>query len=170
MLFVPAAVPPHKQNSLRTPGDVRAEMISLGIAGHEAFAICRHEIERGGISYTADTLPRLHDENPDAQLFLLMGADMFHDLPNWHEASRVCTLALPLIVRRLGAGELNLNVLSGILDADRMQEVRSHLVEMPEIGISATDLRRRVAAGKSIRYQTPRAVEAFIQTHNLYKG
>jgi nicotinate-nucleotide adenylyltransferase len=112
----------------------------------------------------------LHDENPDAQLFLLMGADMFHDLPNWHEASRVCTLALPLIVRRPGAGELNLNVLSGILDADRMQEVRSHLVEMPEIGISATDLRRRVAAGKSIRYQTPRAVEAFIQTHNLYKG
>src|SRR5258705_13340871 len=72
--FLPAAVPPHKQERTLAPAVARAEMLELAIGGHEAFAVCRLEIERGGINYTADTLARIQAEDPTRELFFLMGA------------------------------------------------------------------------------------------------
>ena len=167
--FLPAAVPPHKQQRQTTPAAARIEMLELAIAGNEAFSVSRYEVDRGGISYTVDTLEHFRQMQPEGELMLLMGADMLNDLPHWHEAARVCELALPVVVRRPGEGELNFDVLASIASAERIDEIRRHQVEMPPIGISSTDLRRRVAAGQSIRYQTPRAVQKYIETHGLYR-
>ena len=78
-------------------------MIEAAIAGSPAFVVSRYEVDRGGVNYSVDTLEHLHQEYPDAKLFFLMGADMLMDLPNWHEAPRVCTLATPIVARRAGA-------------------------------------------------------------------
>jgi nicotinate-nucleotide adenylyltransferase len=166
--FVPAAVPPHKRGSAMTPGPMRIEMIELAIAGHPAFSVNRCEVDRGGINFTVDTLARMREELPGSELFFLLGADMLYDLPHWHHAERICELATPVVVCRAGVGPVALDFLAGITTAERIEAIRRHQVEMPEIGISSTELRRRVATGCSIRYQTPPEVDAYIRSRGLY--
>jgi nicotinate-nucleotide adenylyltransferase len=167
--FLPAAIPPHKQDREPTPAAARIEMLQLAVGGHEALAVSRYEADRGGINYTVDTLAHFHRELPEAELFFLMGADMLHDLPHWRDATRVCQLAVPVVVRRPGADELDFDCLRAIAGPEQIEAIRRHVVEMPEVGISSTEIRRRVAAGLSIRYQTPRAVEEYIRAHGLYR-
>ncbi len=82
---------------------------------------------------------------------------------------RVCELAIPVAVHRAGMPPLDFNCLSTVTTPQRIEEIRRHQVEMPEIGLSGSEIRRRVAAGESIRYQTPRAVEKYIETYKLYR-
>lgn len=175
--FLPAATPPHKQADELTPGERRAEMIELAIGGQPAFSVCRYEIERGGVSYTVETLGHFRREHAAAELFFLMGADSLRDLPNWKNPVEICRLATPVVVDRTVAGAtdspsdtLDLSGLESLLSKERLEAIRAHRVLMPRIDISGTDLRRRVADGKSIRYRTPRAVEKYIETHGLYRS
>lgn len=167
--LLPASVPPHKQERTLTPADRRTEMLDLAIAGHEAFIVSSLETERGGVSYTVDTLSTVHERHPDAEWFLLMGADSLHDLPTWRETQRICQLATPVVVRRRGAPEPDFNLLNGLVDKERLAEIRQHQVEMPVVEFSSTAIRQAIGAGRSIRYQTPRAVEKYIEAHGLYR-
>lgn len=178
--FLPAAVPPHKQERTLAPAVERAEMLELAIGGHEAFAVCRHEIERGGVNYTADTLARIQAEGPARELFFLMGADSLRDLPSWKNPRQICELATPVMVCRgelggeLGpaasAGEsFDWSRLETILSAERLRDIRNHQVHMPRVDLSSSEIRVRVAAGESIRFRTPRAVEKYIESHGLYR-
>ena len=167
--FLPAAVPPHKQDQQLTPSKQRIEMLELAIAGNPAFSVCRYEIDRGGVNYTVETLTHLKDEDPTGELFFLLGADMLADLPHWRNASRVCELAVPVAVRRPGAGPIDFACLGDIVSPERIELIRRHQVEMPEMGVSGTDLRQRIASGQSIRYRVPRAVEMYIASHGLYR-
>jgi nicotinate-nucleotide adenylyltransferase len=167
--FLPAAVPPHKRDRDLTPAQERIEMIGLAIAGHPAFSICKYETDRGGVNYTVETLTHIHEEDPARELFFLMGEDMLLDLPNWREPRKVCELALPVVVHRAGMAPLDFNCLTNVIMPECIEEIRRHQVEMPEIGISGSEIRRRAAEGKSIRYQTPRAVEKYIETNRLYR-
>jgi len=167
--FLPTATPPHKQGIRPTPAEQRIEMLELAIAGNEAFGVSRYEVDRGGVSYTVQTLRHYREEVPEAELYFLMGADMLHDLPRWREASAVCELALPVAVQRAGEAPLDFSVLSSITFPERIDVISGCHVEMPGIGISGTDIRQRVALGRSIRYLLPRAVEKYIETHGLYR-
>jgi nicotinate-nucleotide adenylyltransferase len=167
--FLPAAVPPHKQDWDLTLAQQRIEMLELAIAGNAAFSVCRYETDRGGVNYTVDTLAHFRDEDPNRELFFLLGADMLADLPNWRNAPRVCELALPVAVRRAGSGPIDFDCLRGIASPERIDLIRCRQVEMPEIGISGSDLRRRVSLGQSIRYRVPRGVEIYIETQGLYR-
>jgi nicotinate-nucleotide adenylyltransferase len=169
ILFVPAAMPPHKQGLALSPDADRLAMLNLAVAGHESFVVSRLEVDRGGVSYTVETLNAAAHERPDAELFLLMGADMLADLPNWREPAEILRLATPLVVRRAGQSDPDFACLAPFLPPKRLSELRRQVVPMPLIEISSSDLRRRVAAGQSIRFQTPRAVEEYIRTHNLYR-
>ncbi len=166
--FVPAAVPPHKQDADVAPGEGRAEMIELAVAGNPGMLVSRFELERGGVSYTIDTLRYFRGETPDAELFFLMGADMLHDLPNWREVEEVCRLAIPIVAERPGHGPLDYQCLASIASAERIALFREFQIEMPQIDLSSTEIRQRVAEGRSIRYRTPRAVQKYIETHGLY--
>ncbi|HZZ28506.1 MAG TPA: nicotinate-nucleotide adenylyltransferase, partial [Pirellulales bacterium] len=167
--FVPAAIPPHKQHRALSEGTDRVEMLKLAIGGQETFAVYTGEIDRGGVSYTFDTLQQLHNEQPQRELFFLMGADSLADLPTWRQPQRICELAIPVVVRRTGSPDPDDTVLSQLMSPERLAIARSHRVEMPTIDLSASDLRRRVAAGLSIRYRTPRAVEKYIEAQGLYR-
>jgi nicotinate-nucleotide adenylyltransferase len=167
--FLPTAVPPHKRDLELTPAPQRIEMLNLAIAGHPAFSVRTYETDRGGVNYTVDTLTRIREEDPTREMFFLMGEDMLLDLPRWREPNKVCQLALPIVVHRAGMPSLDFNCLTGVTTPRRIDEIRRSQVEMPEIGISSTEIRNRVAAGKSIRYQTPRAVAVFIDSHGLFR-
>ncbi len=167
--FLPTAVPPHKQQREPTPAIQRIEMLELAIAGNPAFSVCRYEAERGGVNYTVDTLAHFHEEDASRELFLLLGADMLADLPNWRSAVRLCELALPVAAGRPSSGPIDFDRLAGIAAAERIELMRRHQVEMPEIDISSSDIRHRGGSGQSIRYRTPRAVEMYIETHGLYR-
>jgi nicotinate-nucleotide adenylyltransferase len=167
--FLPTAVPPHKQDRELTPAARRIELIELAIAGNPAFSVCSYETDRGGVNYTVDTLAHLREKDPSRELFFLLGADMLLDLPRWRNAAQVCELALPVVVHRPGSGQIDFQCLQEIASTEQIELIRQHQVEMPEIGISSTELRRRVQSGLSIRYRVPRAVEMYIETHGLYR-
>lgn len=167
--FTPAAQPPHKQGAELTDARRRIEMLQLAIGGHGAFAVCKREIARGGVSYTIDTLNELAAEDPHRELFLLLGADSLVDLPGWREPRRVCELATPVVVRRPGSAEPDYGCLEALVSPQRLAYFRQYQVEMPQIDLRSREIRRRVAAGLSIRFQTPRAVEQYIATAGLYR-
>jgi nicotinate-nucleotide adenylyltransferase len=167
--LIPAATPPHKQTQQRAAARHRLQMIELALAGHEQILASPLEIDRGGVSYTVETLAEVHLLQPQATLFLLMGADSLWDLPTWREPDRICALSLPAVVRRGGAAEPDFSVLAPLVSAERLAMIRSAQVHMPLIDLSSTDLRERAATGQSLRFRTPRAVEKYIETHGLYQ-
>ena len=94
---------------------------------------------------------------------------MSGDLPDWRQPELICELATPIVVRRPDAAEPDYGCLNDVATAERIEAFRRHQVAMPAIGLSSTEIRRRTAAAESIRYQTPRAVEKYIETHGLYR-
>ena len=101
--LIPAAVPPHKRDREISPARQRIDMLELALAGNDHLRVSTLEIDRGGVSYTVDTLRAIKDDRPAADLFFLMGADSLRDLSTWREPAEICRLAYPLVVRRSGA-------------------------------------------------------------------
>jgi nicotinate-nucleotide adenylyltransferase len=167
--FIPSARPPHKLEQVITAFAHRVEMLALAIAGHAAFQIHDLEKDRPGPSYTADTLHELHERHPGAEFHLIIGADCLPDLPFWHEPARIAERATLLIVARPGWTIWTADQLRTALQLPREQLLRHHVAQVPLIDISSRDLRRRKTAGNSIRYFVPRAVECYIETHQLYR-
>ena len=167
--FMPVATAPHKR-AVAAPGEVRAALIEAAIADNPAFQASRLELDRGGLSYTVDTLRALARQRPEAECFLLLGADMLADLPNWREPEEICRLASILAVRRSDAPEPDFEPLRTLVAGDRLEHLRQQQVAMPLVDLSSTEIRRRVAAGQSLRYQTPPAVIELIARHGLYRG
>jgi len=174
VLFVPAAQPPHKRTRSLAPAADRLEMLRLATGGHDAFAVSTVELDRGGVSYTADTLAGLAAAHPADELLLVLGPDALADLPTWHDPARILTLARPLAVERAGLDEVARIVaapaLAALIDSARADAVVRDRVRVPAIGIRASDIRAAIGAGRSIRYRTPRAVEAYVAAHGLYRA
>lgn len=168
--FVPAASAPHKQRRAPAPAPDRAEMLELVLAEYDRFELCRIELDRGGVSYTVDTLSEIRDQAPRAELFLLLGADSLEDLPNWRRPAEICRIATPVVVRRPGRPRLDFEPLGRFLPPERVEEIRQAQVDMPACDISSTEIRRRVACGKSIEELTPAPVVDFIHRRGLYRG
>ena len=166
--FVPCGQPPHKRHEL-TPGPSRIEMLQLAVSGYAPFVVCPLEIERPGTSYTVDTLAELRRTQPEAELFFLLGGDSLHDLPGWREPARILELATLVVVRRPQSPPPDFSILHPLLPAGQSAPRRDLVVDMPQIDLSSSLLRERVATGQGIRFRTPRAVEKYIETHGLYK-
>jgi nicotinate-nucleotide adenylyltransferase len=167
--FLPTATPPHKQQKAASDPKARLEMLELAIGGQPSFSINRYEIDRGGVNYTAETLQQIRGEHPDDEFFFLLGADSLRDLPTWKEPGRIAEQCTIVSVRRPGA-EVDFELLRGAIAESRLQVMRDHVVDMPLIGLSSSRIRSLVNEGRSIRYQTPRAVEKYIETQGLYRA
>lgn len=168
--FVPAATAPHKLGTTVASAADRIEMLRLAIAGHEGFDVSTLETDRGGLSYTVDTLAKINRTHPSAELFLLMGADSLVDLATWREPERICELATPVVVERPDLSPADTSPLTAILDDSVIERIKRHRVAMPAVNYASSEIRHRVAAGDSIRFRTPRAVEKYIETHGLYRA
>jgi nicotinate-nucleotide adenylyltransferase len=165
ILFVPAAVPPHKSPAYLAPAPDRYAMVEAAVAGHPKFAVSDLELRRAGPSYTVDTLAALHI--PRADLFLIVGSETFLDLLTWHEPRRIAQLARLVVVPRVGS--------AFDPESDAVQKVVREIGDEPlvvratSLPISASDLRRRVREGRSVAYRLPESVAAYIQAKRLYR-
>ena len=172
VVFVPAATQPFKQDRVLADGQHRAEMLGLAVGGNPAFAVSTVELDRGGVSYTVDTLAALQAAHGADELLLILGPDALASLPDWREPARILDLAHVLAVERSGEDDVAALVreprLEVLLGAERAASLVAEKIVVPAIGIWASDLRALVKAGRSIRYRTPRAVEQYISTHRLY--
>jgi nicotinate-nucleotide adenylyltransferase len=168
MWFIPSGQPPHKRQAPLTTGRMRAEMLEFAIAGHPGFIVSGIELDRAGPTYTVETLEQLHEEDAARELFFLMGADSLADLAGWREPERIAELATIVAVNR---GDRPLPDPAALvhLVGERIAG-RVQFVTMPGIDLSASDLRRRVREGRSLRYLVPRPVEIYIHEHRLYRG
>ncbi len=163
--FVPTGNPPHKSGRI-SDGHARADMAGLAVSGYPEFAVDRREIRRSGPSFTVMTLDEIQQENPESELFFLMGADSLYDFPTWREPERILKLSTVVAVNRPGKPipeAADLDSLVGNLDTSRIIPMA-----MPGTDISSTDLRNRIRNGRGLRFLTPRAVEVFLTEHNLY--
>ena len=162
--FIPAGSPPHKQGRVMTPAKARAEMVEFAVSGFPEFRVSRIEMERGGTSYTVQTLEQIKAADLTRELFLLMGADSIAELATWKAPARILELSQVVAVNRAGESP-DLSSLQSLLNQTG-RTVRT--VEMPAMGVSASEIRSRVAQSQSIRFLTPRPVEMYIRQHKLY--
>jgi nicotinate-nucleotide adenylyltransferase len=162
--FLPANDPPHKPEGSVSPARHRAAMVQTAIEPVDYFELNCIEMERAGPSYTVDSLEQLVRERPQDSFWFIIGGDSLRDLPSWRSPERILELASLAVIDRPGA-IYDLAGLEGLVPGLRQ---RIALVEAPLIDLSATLLRRRFAAGGSIRFQTPDSVIAYMTANGLY--
>lgn len=154
--FIPNATPPHKQKSLDVSNDDRVKMLLEAIKDQPAFKVDRREINRGGASYTVDTLRELKEEFPSDEFYFIIGADSVETLPTWKEIDVMLKLVHFVAVSREG------------YQLETSYPIT--VVPFQPVSISSTDIRNRVATGKSIRYRVPTQVEKYIRERKLYES
>jgi len=152
LLFIPAAISPHKLDQTPAPADARVEMLRAAIGGEPQFCLDTLELERPGPSYAVETVEALRLREPDAQFVYLIGEDNVARLSTWHRFAELSQMVHFAVLDR-----------TGLKTEHRFVTVRRH------IDISATDIRNRVARGRSIRYLVPPAVEKIIRERQLYR-
>ncbi len=169
VLFVPAGQPWQKADRLVTPGSIRLEMVARAIAGNPTFDVDRCEVERPGPSYTVDTLAALAAREPaGTELWFLLSVDAAAGFATWRDPARVLELARLCVVPRGLDGDAI--AATGALHAAFPEAVdRVVALDGPRLGISSTDLRARVRAGRSIRYLVPDGVLDVVTRYALYR-
>jgi nicotinate-nucleotide adenylyltransferase len=152
LIFIPAALSPHKLEQQPTPPAVRMEMVRAAIEGDPNFAVDAMELERPPPSYAIDTVETLRQRESGTEFFFLVGEDNIARLSTWHRFPELAKLVQFVVLDR-----------SGLNTAHPYPAIRRQL------DISATDIRKRVATGRSIRYLVPPAVAAIIHERQLYR-
>ena len=166
VLFVPAGKPWLKTDRPISTAEHRLRMVSLAIADKPYFKLATLEIERAGPSYTVDTITELREKlGAGVELFFILGWDSLSHLPQWRDASRIITMCRPVAVPRTG---YSLPVLDSLEASIPGLSERLIILDKPEVDISATEIRERVARGLSISHLVPEPVEAYIRQHKLY--
>lgn len=161
MLMVPAAVPPHKPDAASTPAEARARMLEAAVGDHPRLEVSRIELERGGVSYTVDTLETLKERRPDDELFLLIGVDQLRSFATWRAPERVARLARLVVMAREGLEPGPTESLAGLV---------YETVPVTRVDVSSSQVRRRVRDGRSIRYWVNEPVRRIIEDEKLYLG
>ncbi len=167
LIFVPAAIPPHKQGKTLANGQQRFEMLQLATEDNLRFEVSDMELQRGGISYTFDTMRQIQFEHPGAELFFIVGLDSLTILHSWKNVEQlfeICT-----VVPFARGGEDPAKVAEQIqLSKDWKTKLLERMIRIHEVEISASEIRMRLAEGLSIRYLVPPEVEMYIAEHGIY--
>ncbi len=153
LIFVPNTISPHKQTRLPAPPDIRMQMIRAAIAGEPCFETDPFELQRGGTSFTIDTIVEMKTRFPDTEMFYLVGEDNIPELPTWRRIDELSRLVQFVVLSR---GEVN--------------AVHPYITLGRRIDISATNIRERIAKGLSVRYLVPEAVLAILHENQLYRN
>lgn len=164
IVFIPAGQPVHKQPPAADASS-RMRMVELAIADNSTFEASPIEIDSQRPSYTADTLATLAADNSAVELTLIVSSETASYLPTWHQPERVIDLAAIAIVSRLGHADISREWIEHHFPGREQRFLR---VETTHLGHSSTAIRDRLAAGQSIRYLVPAAVQTYIEDSRLY--
>ncbi|MBK8026314.1 MAG: nicotinate (nicotinamide) nucleotide adenylyltransferase [Chloroflexi bacterium] len=165
VLFVPAADPPHKRGIVRTSIDYRLPMLKLALGDRESFVVSRIDIDRPGPHYAVDMVRLLQESMPQSEFYFLMGSDSYSDLPNWNRPAELAAACKLAVMDRPGR-EWSLTMHDAIIPG---LSSRVGVIHFPRLGISSTEVSRRVEEGLSVRYLVPDSVLDFIAQHGLYQ-
>lgn len=166
VLFVPAGEPWLKTNNSISSAEHRVQMVRLAIADEPAFKLSTMEIERAGPSYTIDTIVQFNSQmGAGDKLFFILGWDNLMQLPQWREPSRLVQMCSLVAVPRVGYPSPDLNTLEAAIPGLSQSVI---LLHTPQIEISSSEIRSRVARELSIHHLVPEPVEKYIREHNLY--
>lgn len=160
VIFVPAALQPFKAGRRVTPAEDRYLMTVVATASNPRFEVSRVDIDRGGTTYTIDTVRDLHEQIPNADFFFITGADALAQITQWKQADELLEMAHFIGVTRPGHH----------LDASGLPSSAVSLMEVPAMAISSTDCRERVRHGKPVWYLVPDGVVQYINKHSLYRS
>jgi nicotinate-nucleotide adenylyltransferase len=158
VVFVPTGRPWMKEHDVVASAEHRYAMTAIGIEPEPRFHVSRLEVDRGGATYTVDTLRALRDEVPGAELFFITGADAMLEIMRWKEPQIIFDLAHFIAATRPGYD---------VAALDAMPDVT--VMRIPALAISSTDIRARVHEGRPIRFLVPEGVEAHIRAAGLYR-
>ena len=169
VVFLPACIPPHKQTRKDCASwEDRLAMVRLAVQPYDDFVVSCVEFDRGGISYTFDTVNYLQELWPDAEIYLIIGEDSLAQLYTWHKIHELLRTVYFVAAERPGyEGEVGVERLiraCGSWGADKIIHA-----EIPETAISSTEIRKRLREGKPIRGMVPLAVEQYVYAHGLYQ-
>ena len=152
VIFVPAAVSPLRKAAPIASGEIRLAMLQAAIMDQPGFAVDDCELRRPSPSYTIDTVEEIRKRERDAEIYLIVGDDHVRDLPRWHRFPELEKAVRFVVLNRTGAGAKH-----------------DYLALHRKIDISATEIRKRVASGQSIRYFVPQTVEEIIRREKMYQ-
>jgi nicotinate-nucleotide adenylyltransferase len=165
VVFMPVAIPPHKEAREDPGAAARVELCRLAVGDDDRLAVSTLEVDRGGASYTVDTLRMFHDLEAEHDLIFIVGGDMAQSLPAWREPEAILQLARLAVAEREGVRREDI--------ARRLERLhagdRVLFFDMPRIDVSSSAIRRRVAERRPIRYLVPDAVATAIAERGLYR-
>lgn len=180
ILFIPSAFPPHKRKEDVESSKHRIEMTRIAIEGNPYFDFSDMEVKRGGFSYSVDTVDEVKKNQPEAEIYFILGVDAFFEIDSWKDYRRFLSLCNFIIVTRPGyekksLGEsLPLEVRSDFC-YDSAKGYYGHtsghylnFLEVTLLDISSTEIRKRLKTGKSVKYLLPQRVEEYIKNNKLY--
>jgi nicotinate-nucleotide adenylyltransferase len=159
VLFIPSAQPPNKRDPAIAPAHDRLQMTLFAVETNSDFEVSDVEVNRGGMSYSIDTVLALGALHPSDELSLIIGSDNLLEFDTWKDPTEILARVDLVAMSRPG---------TPIPDAKNKFVRAARFVNVPSIGISSTDIRRRVKLGRSIRYLVPRSVEDYIYSRHLY--
>lgn len=167
VVFVPSGKPPHKKDYPVTTSEHRYLMTVVAVVTNQYFDVSKIEIEREGYSYTIDTVKELRKMYPDTELYFITGADAVLEIVTWKSMNEILDYCHLIAATRPG---YELDGLRNSLKGAAGKNIQKiHSIEVPALSISSTDIRKRVAHGKPIKYLLPESVEQYILKNNLYR-
>ncbi len=166
VLFMPSKKPPHKLHESIVKDEHRVQMIDLAIKDNPHFELSSLELEREGITYTADTLAELNIKYPMDEFYFIMGADSLFQIEDWWHPQNIFSLTNIVAAVRDHATRKELDKQVDYLA--NKYEAKIHLLSTPNMDISSKMLRQNIRLNKSIRYYVPDQVVRYITDHNLY--
>lgn len=170
VIFIPAAIPPHKQHVQQMDSEHRMNMLRLATEADRRFSVSDIEVQRGGISYTVDTMHTLATLHPHSELVLIVGSDTLIDFHNWHQPDDLLSLCEVATFLRPGEDSFDEIAEKVQLPADQKKKLLDRVIEAHRVEISSTEIRQRILNGQGIRYLVPPEVERYIYEHGLYRG
>ena len=160
VVFVPSARPPHKHNGQVAPLDHRLEMVRIAIAGNPRLELSDLEARRPEPSYTVETIRQFRRELGDGEtIYFIMGADSLVQFFGWKDPLDLISACEFIVVPRPGVDPD---------EGDARIREKARVLDAPLMGVSSSDIRSRVRAGRSVRYLVPEGVDAYIREKNLY--
>jgi nicotinate-nucleotide adenylyltransferase len=170
VVFLPSARPPHKLSRPILDVAHRAAMVRLAIAGEPLFEFSDYDANRHGPSYTIETVRHFRGVlGPHVRLCWIIGADSLAELVTWRQARELVDECQIVSAARPGSESIDWSAFSPALLPAQVERLRAGLIQTPNIDISATDVRDRVASGRSIRYLVPDPVREHVEAHGLYR-
>ena len=169
VIFIPAYIPPHKYVNNLADAIHRYQMVKAAVNENDKFEISDLEIRREGKSYTIDTVQEiLHDYGQDCEVFLIIGADSLNELELWKNIKKLSQLCHFVIVNRPGFSTDATPRLAELIGNKNISDIEKLRIEIEPVGISSTEIRKRLKDGVEIKGLVPDCVEAYIKEHGLY--